>query len=268
MIIDFHTHIFPEKIAAKTIEILKAKGGIPAFSDGSAKGLVKALEEAGVDAAVTLPVLTNPDSFDSVNRYAKEINESFKNEERRLISFGAIHPRCENIGGKMKRLKDEGFLGVKIHPDYQGCYINDEGYVKIVNEARENDLIVLTHAGVDFAYPDDVHCTPTLTKELLKKAPHEKFVLAHLGGEKLQEEFLDAFADDKIYFDTGYVLRSINEEILKKWLARVGDGRILFATDSPWSDIKGDVDILKSFNLDEKTKEKIFYKNAKKLLGI
>ena len=175
---------------------------------------------------------------------------------------------CEDIRGKMKKLREDGFLGVKIHPDYQETYINDEGYVTILNEARENDLIVLTHAGVDFAYPNDVHCTPTLTKELLKKAPHKKFVLAHLGGEKLQEEFLENFADDDVYFDTGYILRSINEQVLKTWLSRAGSDRILFATDSPWSDIGRDVEILNSFNLDERTKEKLFALNAKKLLGI
>ena len=268
MIIDFHTHVFPEKIAPKTIELLKAKGGVPAFSDGTAKGLITSLAEAGVDIAVTLPVLTNPLSFDSVNRYAKEINEQFENEERKLISLGAIHPLCEDIEGKMAKLKADGFLGVKIHPDYQGTYINDEGYVKILNAARENDLIVLTHAGVDFAYPDDVHCPPSLAKELLRKAPHKKFVLAHLGGEKLQEEFLNVFENDEVYFDTGYILHSINEQILKKWIERAGDDRILFATDSPWSDIKRDVEILNSFDIGKKTKEKLFSLNAKKLLGI
>ncbi len=268
MIIDFHTHVFPEKIAAKTMELLKSKGGIPAFSDGTVAGLADALAKAGADIAVTLPVLTNPLSFESVNRYAREINERFANEKRRIISFGAIHPACEDIRGKMLSLKKDGFLGVKIHPDYQETYINDGGYVEILNEARENDLIVLTHAGVDFAYPDDVHCTPSLAKELLLKAPHKKFILAHLGGKKMQNEFLEAFEDDEVYFDTGYILRSINEEILKNWLSRVGAGRILFATDSPWSDIRGDVDILNSFNLDEKTKEKLFSENARGLLGI
>jgi predicted TIM-barrel fold metal-dependent hydrolase len=268
VIIDFHTHVFPDKIAEKTVKLLEAKGGIPSFSDGTADGLTCALEDAGVDIAVTLPVLTNPKSFDSVNRYAAEINARFENESRRLISFGAIHPACENIEGKMKEIKSLGFRGVKIHPDYQETYINDDGYVKIVNAARELDLIVITHAGVDFAYPDDVHCTPPLALELLKKAPHEKFVFAHLGGEKMQEEFLDTFADTGVYFDTAYVLRYISPEIFNAWLARVGNERILFASDSPWSDVGRDVEILNSFVKDEKTRERLFSLNAKKLLGI
>ena len=269
MIIDFHTHVFPEKIAEKTIEILKTKGGgIPAFSDGTVAGLLSAMEKGGVDISIVLPVLTNPLSFEGVNRYAKEINERFKNDVRRLISFGAIHPACEDIRRKMKKLKEEGFLGVKIHPDYQETYINDEGYVKILNAAREFDLIVLTHAGVDFAYPDDVHCPPSLAKELLSKVPHKKFVFAHLGGKKLAKEFLEAFENEEVYFDTGYVLHEIDEEILKEFVAKIGEDKILFATDSPWSEVDRDVEILKSFNIDEKTKEKIFAENAKKLLGI
>lgn len=268
MIIDFHTHIFPDKIAEKTIEHLEAKGGIKAFSDGTVKGLLSSLDRAGVDIAVTLPVLTNPKSFESVNRYAKEVNERFESEGRRLISFGAIHPACPDIDGKMRELKRLGFSGVKIHPDYQETYINDDGYVEILNAAREYDLTVVTHAGVDFAYPDDVHCTPQLAAELIKKAPHKKFVMAHLGGEKMQAEFLDFFAETDVYFDTAYILRYISEETFKSWLLRVGADRILFASDSPWSDVKRDVEILNSFDLDENTREKLFSLNAKKLLGI
>ena len=47
-IIDFHTHAFPDKIAGKTIEMLSQKAGIPAHSDGTAQGLRKVLESAGI----------------------------------------------------------------------------------------------------------------------------------------------------------------------------------------------------------------------------
>ena len=157
---------------------------------------------------------------------------------------------------------------MKIHPDYQETYINDAGYEKILNAAREYDLIVITHAGVDFAYPNDVHCPPSLAKELLKKAPHKKMVFAHLGGEKLQESFLNSFENDEVYFDTGYVLGHINAEIFGNWLKRFGDERILFASDSPWSEIARDKEILSSYVSDEKSKEKILGKNAEALLGI
>ncbi len=268
MIIDFHTHIFPDKIAKQTIDLLSEKGGIPPFSDGSVDGLLRAMDEAGVDLSVTLPVLTNPNSFESVNRFAAQVNEHFAQKSKRLLSFGAIHPACEDVDGKMQWLKEHGFLGVKIHPDYQDTFINDNGYVRIMECAKEYDLIVVTHAGVDAAYPHTVHCPPALAKELIRKVPHSKFVLAHCGGYKMYDQVLDLLCGEDVYFDTAYVLRFIGEETFKKLLSRHGEDRILFGTDSPWSDVKRDVEILRSFSLGKNTEQKLFERNAKKLLKI
>ena len=269
MIIDFHTHIFPDKIASKTIELLSQKGGIPSFSDGSVAGLVQKMEAAGTDISVTLPVLTRPAQFDSVNSFAIQINEAFANSKRKLISFGGIHPQCEDIDGKMAFIKKSGMLGVKIHPDYQGTYITNEGYVRILECAKEYDLIVVTHSGVDGAYRDlPVKCTPQGALELIRKVPHSKLVLAHYGANELWDDVLDVLCGEDVYFDTAYILRFIGEKSFKNILAKHGEDRILFASDSPWSDVKGDVEIIKSFDLGKSTEEKIFCENAKALLGI
>lgn len=269
MIIDFHTHIFPDKIAKKTIDLLAEKGSTKPYSDGTVSGLLSEMEKANVDIAVALPVITNPAQFDSVNRFAKEVNEKFKNEKRRLISFAGIHPMCEDIDAKMKFIKESGFLGVKIHPDYQGAFISDPGYERILECAKEFDLTVITHSGVDAAYRDmPVRCTPTLARELIRKVKHKKFVLAHFGANGMFDEVLDILCDEDVYFDTAYILRYINEETFKKILNKHGADRILFATDSPWSSIAEDVKTIKSYSLDKITEEKLFSENAKKLLGI
>lgn len=269
MIIDFHTHIFPDRIAEKTIKLLSEKGNMTPYSNGAVDGLANEMEIAGVDIAVTLPVLTAPLSFDSVNRFAKEINLAFKDKKRRLISFAGIHPRCEDIDGKMAFIKEAGFLGVKIHPDYQDAYITDEGYVRILECAREYDLIVVTHSGVDAAYRDKpVKCTPLLVKELIKKVPHKKLVLAHCGANEMFDEVLDTLCDEDVYFDTALVLRYIAKEHFEGIFKKHGEDRMLFATDSPWSTVKGDVDRIKSFSLPKAAEEKLFFRNAKRLLGI
>lgn len=267
MIIDSHTHIFPDKIAQKTIDILSQKGGVNAFSDGTVDGLLSRMEAAGVDVSVTLPVVTNPAQFDSVNRFAEGINQAFANQKRRLLSFAGIHPDCEDIDGKMAFIAKSGFLGVKIHPDYQDTYINDERYVRILECAAEYDLIVVTHTGVDVAY-SEVHATPERTLDLIRRVPHAKLVLAHLGANDMFDEALELLCGENVYLDTAYVLRFIGEERFKKMLARHGEDKILFASDSPWSDIKGDVDILRSFDISDTAKEKIFCENAKALLKI
>ena len=267
-IIDFHTHIFPDKIAQKTIDFLSEKGGIPPFSDGSVKGLLREMEKADIETAVTLPVVTNPKQFESVNRFALEVNGAFSDKERKLLSFAGIHPQCEDIDGKMRWIKENGFLGVKIHPDYQDTYIADEGYIRILESAKEYDLIVVTHSGVDEGYRNaPVRCTPELIKRVLKKVKHSKFVLAHYGANELFDEVFDLLCGEDLYFDTAYILRFIGEQTFKKILEKHGEDRVLFASDSPWSSIQKDVEILRSFSLGEAAERKIFYDNARKLLG-
>ena len=268
MIIDFHTHIFPDKIAEKTIALLSKKGGLPPFSNGTADGLTDRMARAGVDVALTLPVLTSPAQFESVNRFAMEINLLYANQAQQLISFAGIHPDCDEIEEKMKWIKENGFLGVKIHPDYQQTLIDDEKYVRILACAKEYDLIVVTHAGADAAYPDTVHCPPARALNLIRKVPHSKLVLAHLGGNEMPEEVLDTLCGENVYFDTAYVLRFTPAPVFRRILERHGADKILFASDSPWSDIAGDADLIRSFDLDQKTEEKILCENAKALLGI
>ena len=269
MIIDFHTHIFPDKIAKKTIEMLSEKGGIPAFSDGTLDGLLDAMEKAQTDVSVILPVMTNPSQFDSLNSFAANINDVYADKPKRLISFAGIHPLCDDIEEKMKFIKAQGFLGVKIHPDYQGTYIDDDNYVKILENAKEQDLIVITHSGADGGFRGHpVRCTPDRVLNLIKKVPYSKLVLAHYGANEMFDEVFEKLCDADVYFDTAYILRFISEDLFKKILKKHGEDKILFATDTPWSDIKTDVDILRSFALDKNIENKIFYENAQKLLGI
>lgn len=269
MIIDFHTHVFPDKIAARTIDALATSGNIPPFSDGTTDGLLSRMEEAGVDVAVNLPVLTSPRQFESVNRFAKELNERFVTEARRIVSFAGIHPLCEDIEGKMKWIRENGFLGVKLHPEYQETNINDPAYVRILECARDLDLIVLTHAGLDVAYTDTpMRCPAELALDLIRQVPYGKLVLAHLGGYEEHSTALDRLAGEDIYFDTAFLLRYTKKETLDRLIASHGSDRLLFGSDSPWSDMKADVETVRSFALDPADEARMMCDNAKKLLGI
>ena len=269
MIIDFHTHIFPDKIAKKTIDYLAAKSNNPPFSDGSVDGLLSEMERGGVDISVALPVVTNPAQFDSVNRFAADINNRFDNAQKRIISFAGIHPECDNIEQKMKYISECGFKGVKIHPDYQNTYITDDAYIKIFECAKALDLIVITHSGVDGGYRDcPVKCTPEMVKKVISRVPDVKLVLAHYGANEMFDDVFDMLCGENVYFDTAYVLRYVGKENFLKILKKHGADRILFATDSPWSGMREDIDIIRSFGLDKETEQKIFCDNTKTLLGI
>ena len=52
MVIDFHTHCFPEKIAERAIGKLSATSGLMPYTDGTAEGLKKLMKQDGVDISV------------------------------------------------------------------------------------------------------------------------------------------------------------------------------------------------------------------------
>lgn len=267
MLIDFHTHVFPDKIAQSTIGALASNSGSTPHTDGTVQGMLDAADRASADICITLPVLTKHTQFESVSNFAVSLNERFKG--KKIISFAGIHPDCDNIEEKLAYLKSVGIKGVKIHPDYQSTYIDDEKYVKIVSEAKKQDLIVVTHAGVDDGYVGKpVMCPPERALKLIERVGHSKLVLAHYGGHKQWKDVLDILAGQDVYFDTAFTLHEIDEKTFKDILNKHGDDKVLFATDCPWRDILDDYKIIKSFNLGKETEEKIFYKNAIKLLNI
>ena len=269
MIVDFHTHVFPDKIARSTISLLEKSSNGKASTDGTVNGLIEHMKYAGVDLSIALPVLTKPTQFESVMKFAMMVNETYANTEKKLISFGGMHPACDDIKGKMKTLKENGFLGVKIHPDYQGTFIDDEGYIEILKCAKDLDMIVVTHSGVDDGYKDmPVRCPPERCAKVIDKVNHNKFVLGHYGAHKQWQKVLEILCEKDVYFDTAFTLHEISEVLFKKILIKHGEDKVLFATDCPWREIKRDVEILKSYNLTAQTEEKLFSKNAIKLLGI
>ena len=270
MVIDFHTHVFPDKIAERTVKALEDVGGIPSFGNGMRKGLSESLAKAGVDLAVNLPVLTKPSQFDSVLEFAKEINRERYEMGGAILSFAGAHPAMDGIEEKLAEAREAGILGIKVHPDYQGTFFDDEGYVRIIKAAKALDLIVVTHAGVDVAYLNEpVKCTPTRVLRVLDRiGGYSKLVLAHYGASKMFDEVYSTLAGEDVYFDTAYVLGSIEKDTFEKILGKHGADRILFATDSPWQDISLNLERIRSFGLDPNDEEKILFGNAAQLLGI
>ena len=270
MIIDFHTHVFPDKIAGATIAALAEKAGETPSTEGTAASLAKHLSECGVDLAINLPVLTRPTQFDSVFRFAEELNTKRRATGAPILSFAGAHPKMDDIEEKMHAVKEAGFLGVKVHPDYQDTPFDDEGYVRILKAAKAEDLIVVTHAGLDAAYVGQhTHCTPDSTLRLLWAVDgYDKLVLAHYGARAMADEVYEKLAGEDVYFDTAYILSETDKETFLKILDKHGDDKVLFATDSPWQNIGKNIATLKSFELGEKREEKIFSSNARRLLGI
>lgn len=151
MIIDFHTHTFPDPIADAAIDRLSRQANITAYTCGTAAGLLLAERAAGVDRSIILPVATKPEQVHHINDYAAAHNEhAFVTN---MFSFGCIHPDYEDWKQELDRLAAANMRGVKIHPAYQKTDLDDPKYLRILERAGALGLIVVTHAGYDIGFP-------------------------------------------------------------------------------------------------------------------
>lgn len=280
MIIDFHTHIFPEKIAERTISALATSSASKPHTNGTESGLIYAMEGSGVTLSINLPVLTKPSQIDSIISFGNEINSKYSEAVNNILSgseegsapailsFAGIHPNDEAPEEHLELIKSLGFLGIKIHPDYQGTYFDDEKYIRILAYAKRLGLITVTHAGIDGAFPGEpIKCTPTrVLRALDKLGGYDRLVLAHLGGGKVEDEVYSLLAGENIYFDTAYILTLAKRSHLYRIIERHGEDKILFATDSPWSEATRDLKVIRSLGLSKSREEKILSKNALRLL--
>ena len=66
-IIDFHTHVFPPKLAAPALRTLSERSGIAPACDGTPEGTLSLMDSCGVDGAVLVSVATKPSQQHSIN---------------------------------------------------------------------------------------------------------------------------------------------------------------------------------------------------------
>lgn len=145
MIIDFHTHTFPDQIAASAVARLSDRANIPAYSSGTAGGLLLAERAAGVDRSIILPVATKPEQVHHINDAAAAHNEhAFVTN---MFSFACIHPDYEDWKQELDRIAARNMRGIKLHPAYQQTDLDDPKYLRILERAGALGLIVVTHAG-------------------------------------------------------------------------------------------------------------------------
>ena len=280
MIIDFHTHTFPDAIARGTIEHLKSKSLTVNFEAGTAADLTRSSREAGIDLSIVLPVVTNPQKALKIIALSAQMNE--KTDETGIISFGGIHPDVDDYKFVISEAKKLGLRGLKIHPAYQNTDINDIRYKRIIAYADELGLTVVTHGGIDIGIPGN-RCTVGMLLDVIKDVKPKKLVVAHMGGWQTWDEVLESLCGEYVYLDTSFSCCDyayqesvpINERYkpleIEKFIGIIrshGVDKILFGTDSPWSCRAQQAEMIKSLPLSREDIEKILYKNAESLLGL
>lgn len=278
MIIDFHTHTFPKSIAKKALEVLGSNEGLTPFTDGTNEGLIESMDRSGVDVSILMPVVTKVQQTEDINRAAKSVEADTKG---RLISFGGMHPEDEDYAVHLKQLKDAGVRGIKLHPVFQRTDFDDIRYKRIVDKASELGLITMVHAGYDISMPDAKYASAPRLISVVKEVQPEKLILAHMGSWKYWDEaetvigecpnvwidtaFVLPMNDGEYFFDTG--IAALKPERFVKMVRNIGADRVLFGTDSPWTDQLQSIESIRKSGLTNEEADKILGKNATRLLN-
>lgn len=263
MLIDFHTHCFPDEIAQKAVSKLSyASGGLKPHTNGTLSGLKESMEKSKTDISVTLSIATNAEQQKNVNDFAALLN----NEEG-IVAFGSVYPRADDALYELERIKTLGLKGVKFHPDYQHFSVDDEKLKPIYKKISELGLITVFHAGVDYGFPPPYGGTPEKMERALMWFD-SPVIASHWGGLGSGEEVLKRLAGKDMYFDTSFGYGTIPKFYAQKIAEKHGVDRILFGTDTPWHTAKMEMRLINSLGFSEMELEKIKFKNALNLLKI
>ena len=263
MLIDFHTHAFPELISKKAMDNLaSASGGLVPQSNGTVQSLKEEMGKDGVDISVVLSIATNPKQQTNVNNFAKEINN-----EKNIYAFGSVHPDSEDVFYELERIKDMGLKGVKLHPEYQQFYVDDEKMKPIYKKISSLGLITVFHAGYDYGYPPPYHCMPDNLVNALKWFD-SPVVAAHWGGVNCGMEVIKKLCNKEVYFDLSFGYSAMPRMIAQEIVDKHTPDKLLFASDMPWHRPSWEKRLIETLDISCEDKEKIYYKNALKLLSI
>ena len=260
MIFDIHTHAFPEKIAKKAMEILSHRsGGLLPFTDGTIDGLSAFMKSEGVSAFAVQNIATNPAQMKKVNDFAASV------KREGVFPFGSVHPDAPDALEELERIREMGLFGIKLHPDYQGFFVDEERMRPIYKKASELSLVILFHTGYDFGFPAPYHCMPASLERALAYID-TPVIAAHWGGLSCGEAVIEKLCGLPLYFDTSFGYGTKPRDEALRIIEKHGTDKLLFGSDCPWHSPSMEKRLLSTLELSEGELSDIFWNNAMKLL--
>lgn len=264
--IDAHIHMFPEKIAAKTLQHLSQVSHFSYQTDGTPNDTQSKLRSWGIQAAVVMHIATKPAQQRTINDWAASLQRDFPDT---FFCCGSVHPDAPDAADEIRRISQIGLHGIKLHPDYQNFFVEEPRLFPIYEEAAGQGLPIVFHAGWDPLSPDVVHATAKGLAYVAKQFPSLNIVAAHMGGMKRYEEAEEELAGLKnVWLDTAMSSHFCHPEQFLRLCKKHGTDRILFGSDCPWSRSCDEAEYIEKLELSWKEQESIFHENAERLFQI
>jgi uncharacterized protein len=259
MIIDGHTHVYPDRVARKAI------AGSPAdlkrYGDGTVGSLGEVMAASGVDRSVCLGIANSPDRVDNANRFAGSLDPA------RFVGFGSVHPGLspeENVAS----LRAHGLKGAKVHPMFQDLRIDDPRLLATL-DAMAGEFAVIMHVGAAGTDPGD-RCSPALLADIVRQFPRLDLIACHFGGYRRFEEAAEIVVGLPVHLDTSWPpsLATLAPGRVRAVIEEHGPDRVVFASDWPMADPAAEIAAVRALGLTDDDTAAILGGNLARLLGI
>ncbi|MCQ2976118.1 MAG: amidohydrolase family protein [Bacteroidales bacterium] len=258
MIIDFHAHIYPQKIADKASKTIGDFYDTTMCYNGIPERLLESGSRIGVSKYIVHSTATVAHQVESINNYI--ISEV--NNHSEFIGFGTIHPDYQDFETELNRIKSAGLKGIKLHPDFQKFQIDTEIMDPIYEVMANLKMPVLVHAGdcrYDFSGPKRI-------SNVLEKHPSLILIAAHFGGYTEWDKACEFLVGKKVWFDTSSTLWKLPIDKANEMIKSHGVENFLFGSDYPMWDHEEELQRFNKLSLNNDERDAILFKNALRLL--
>jgi uncharacterized protein len=261
-IIDFHTHAFPDALAGRAMAQLHSEVDVLSYLDGRVGSLLDSMDKAGIEKSVLCCIATRPAQFEPIFDWCVQVRSE------RILPFPSVHPDDPQATKKIALTAEAGFLGMKFHPYYQNCDLDDPRMEPIYHALCEHDLILTAHTGFDIAFERVDRAGPKRILNVLQKFPRLRLVTTHLGSWQQWEQVEQYFLGKPIYMDISVSREFLGEEGFRRMLLAHPAEYLLFGTDSPWADQAEAIRAIEQLALPASVLDRLFCRNASSLLRI
>ena len=270
LIIDSHVHIFQPNIALAAVLATNSfyEGScneeIPApvslgHLPGTVKDLLPRMEKDGVDRAVVFSTATAPHQVEVINRFIRDTCR----ENPQLIGVGTMHPDYPDFEGEVRRMKEFGLVGIKLHPDIQRFPLDDERLMPLYEIMSAENLFLIAHTG-DYRFD---YSTPSRMAHVAKTFPKLRCVAPHCGGWSEWTEARECLNLPNVYIDTSSTLPFNAYDAARKAIALFDPTHIFFGTDYPMWEPGEELERFFSLDLGDELNEMILGKNFENFLN-
>jgi predicted TIM-barrel fold metal-dependent hydrolase len=282
MIIDAHVHLFPTReVGEMVVKQFQQTYGAGYYSLGTPEEYLADMKRAGIDYGIMVSFSPDP-QLKNMNFWTVAITRPGKNRPAKypmLIPFISVSPTMKGKTPvqELEHKLSWGMKGLKIHPIGQGFAPDDQRMWPVYEWLVRHNLPIIAHSGINVR-PDaqtDL-ARPRRWLPVLQDFPTLRLILAHMGGGFWDETVQIARQYPQVLFDTAIAVSHVDTGP-RTWLddARaveliraIGAERVLFGSDYPWIDPKGDIERIRQLALTAEEKRQVLGENAARMLGL